>query len=87
MKKDGKVYCNKCGMYLGDYMEGDYFKLISMKYCPSCRIEVDRERKRLWQRARRAQAKKEKAEEETRLALLRRENQLLRDSIKRLLEK
>lgn len=87
MMKESKVYCNKCGKLLGDYMEGDYFKLISMKYCPCCREEVTRERKRKWQRNRREIKKKELEQKNTALDLLRRENALLRENIKRLSEK
>ena len=29
----GDKYCVICGKYLGNYMEGNYFKLIRQKYC------------------------------------------------------
>lgn len=55
----GDVNCNRCGQYLGNYMNDDYFKLIKLKYCPQCKEAADVERKRLWQREHRINQKKE----------------------------
>ena len=87
MKDNTVIKCQICGAVLGDYMTGDYFRLIRMKYCPECKIMIDRQRKREYERKRRKEKKEEQTEKETQLDLLKRENKLLRDSIKRLLEK
>lgn len=87
MNNDTVVKCQICGIVLGDYMSDNYFKLIRMKYCPQCKVLVDRQRKREWERKRRREKREEQKERETQLDLLKRENKLLRDSIKRLLDK
>ncbi|MBQ4261077.1 MAG: hypothetical protein II709_04285, partial [Ruminococcus sp.] len=33
----GIVTCGRCGAVLGNYMTGDYFKLIRIKYCDNCK--------------------------------------------------
>lgn len=38
-------YC-RCGKYLGNYMTGDFYKLIRLKYCDDCRTVVKNEQKR-----------------------------------------
>lgn len=39
-------FCKRCNRYLGNYMTGDYYKLIRLKYCDDCRPVVQSEQKR-----------------------------------------
>lgn len=81
---DTIVKCKICGKVLGDYMTDDYFRLIKLKYCPECKIIMDRQRKRDFERKRRREKKEEQKEKETQLDMLKRENQLLRTALKKL---
>lgn len=39
-------FCRRCNKFLGNYMTGDYYKLIRLKYCDDCRPVVQNEQKR-----------------------------------------
>lgn len=77
----GVVTCDRCGEYLGNYLNDDYFKLIKLKYCPRCKISADNERKRLWKRERNAKEKQEKKDLEGMNQKLKEENEELRRQI------
>ena len=44
----GNVTCQMCGAYLGNYLTGDYYSLIRLKFCPACKALADRQRKAFW---------------------------------------
>lgn len=44
----GIVTCRRCGAILGNYLTGDFYKLIKLMYCPTCKESVRREQKRFW---------------------------------------
>lgn len=74
----GIVTCRRCGAVLGNYLTGDYYKLIRLMYCPDCKVSVLREQKRFWA------ADKRKADRELNKSvkeqnrLLKAENEMLR---------
>lgn len=74
----GIVCCTKCGAYIGNYLTGDYYKLIRTKYCPTCKVEVRREQKRDAERNRRVYLRKTKSLEAEKMQLLQTENAALR---------
>ena len=77
----GNVTCQMCGAYLGNYLTGDYYSLIRMKYCPACKALADRQRKAFWAREKRKADRREKAEMKSQLEALRAENDALRKQI------
>lgn len=77
----GAVTCDRCGEYLGNYLNDDYYKLIKLKYCPRCKISADNERKRLWKRERNLKEKQEKKDLKTTNQKLKEENEKLRQQI------
>lgn len=84
--KTGKVFCNCCRKYLGNYMqcvdengiEKSYYALINIKYCPECRAETRRKQNRKAQHTytQNRRVKKEILQEQLRLAKA--ENKILR---------
>lgn len=36
-RETGEVTCDYCGEPLGNYLTGDFYKLIRLKYCPTCK--------------------------------------------------
>ena len=80
-QETGIVTCDFCGAYLGNYLTGDYYKLIKMRFCPACKAQADRQRKAFWAREKRKADRREKAEMKTRLERLEAENADLRRKI------
>lgn len=78
----GRVTCDRCGEYLGNYLNDDYFKLIRQKYCPLCRTAADREQHRLAKRARAHHDRERKKLQAEQLELLKKENEILRRKVK-----
>ena len=74
----GIVTCGRCGAILGNYMTGDYFKLIRIKYCDNCKGEVRREYKRFWDSQHRQANKELNKEMREQIRLLKEENERLR---------
>lgn len=86
MKETGLKHCEICGEYLGDYMTGDYYKLIRLKYCPECKVMIRRQQKSAWERQKRKQERLKRQAEKTQLELLKEENELLRQRVQQLRE-
>lgn len=84
--REGNVSCVICGTYLGNYLTGDYYSLIRTKYCPVCKDQVRRQQKRVWQHDRRHCDKLTRKAEKDQLQLLKQENELLRERIRKLKE-
>jgi len=80
-QETGIVTCDFCGAYLGNYLTGDYYKLIKMRYCPACKAQADRRRKAFWAREKRKADRREKVEMKSRLERLEAENEALRRQI------
>lgn len=80
-QETGIVTCDFCGAYLGNYLTGDYYKLIKMKYCQACKAQADRQRKAFWAKEKRKADRREKAEMKSRLERLEAENDILRRKI------
>ena len=78
----GRVTCDRCGEYLGNYLNDNYFKLIRQKYCLICAAAVDREQHRLAKRARAQHDRQRRKLQAEQLELLKKENEILRRMIK-----
>lgn len=74
----GAVTCSWCGAYLGNYMNNNFFGLISREFCPTCGKAYRKQYQAAWQRERRKKQKAEKAQMKTELEALRQENEKLR---------
>ena len=74
----GIVTCGRCGAILGNYLTGDYFKLIRIKYCDNCKVKVRREYKRFWDSQHRQAARELNKEMREQIRLLKEENERLR---------
>jgi len=74
----GTVTCARCETVLGNYMTGDYYKLIRIKYCPACKTQVRREYKRFWDSQHRQANKELNKEMREQIRLLKEENERLR---------
>lgn len=74
----GIVTCARCGAVLGNYMTGDYFKLIRMKYCPDCNVQVRKEYQRFWHSQQRQANRELNKEMREQIRLLKEENERLR---------
>ena len=74
----GIVTCGRCGAVLGNYLTGDYFKLIRIKYCENCKVEVRREYKRFWDSQHRQAIRELNKEMREQIRLLKEENERLR---------
>ncbi len=59
----GEVTCEVCGKTLGNYLNEDFYKLITTKYCPSCRELIRKNQLREYQRAWRRRRKQERKEQ------------------------
>ncbi len=78
----GIVICDRCGEYLGNYLNDDYFKLIRQKYCPECAAAVDRDQHRLARRARRSKERELKKQLKEQNEALKKENERLKKLLK-----
>lgn len=77
----GIVTCRRCGAVLGNYLTGDYYKLIRISYCHACKVSVLREQKRFWaQDKRKADRELNKSVKEQN-RLLKAENEMLRERL------
>lgn len=81
MANNGDKFCMWCGEYLGNYMTGDYYKLIRQKYCAECAKESARVHRRKSKKDN-AYGRKLLIEELIKkTVLLQEENRLLREQI------
>lgn len=74
----GIVTCRRCGAVLGNYLSGDYYKLIRLSYCPDCKVAVRREQKRFWAADRRHSERELNKNIKEQNELLKQENAALR---------
>lgn len=74
----GIVTCRRCGAVLGNYLTGDYYKLIRLSYCSDCKVAVRREQKRFWAADRRHSERELNKNIKTQNELLKQENTALR---------
>ena len=72
----GIVKC-VCGEVLGNYFTGDFYSLISKKYCDKCRVPINKEKRREAQRRYRERKKKYNSELQKKADALEFENNLL----------
>ena len=77
----GIVTCRRCGAVLGNYLSGDYYKLIRLSYCPDCKVAVRREQKRFWAADRRHSERELNKSIKEQNELLKQENAALRNAL------
>jgi len=75
--------CQRCGVVVST-CEGDYYRHIRVKYCDTCRPEIEREQAAWRQATRRAKKKERVRLLNEQNALLREENELLRKRVQEL---
>ena len=77
MAKGDRV-CTVCGAFIGNYLGGDYYRLIRTKYCDRCRELAVRTQKTKWQHDDRVNCRKKVKELQEQVDKLRKENEMLR---------
>ena len=77
-------YCQQCGRVIAREASCDYFKYIRLKWCPACAEDVHRRQKAEYMRRLRAQRREAHRLTDEQNEPLRRENELLRQAIRRL---
>ena len=81
-----KKYCRCCGILISDINSADYFRHISIKYCPTCKDTIKHYQGAERQYNFRQRKKKLDKLRDERLQLLAEENELLRQRILQLRE-
>lgn len=77
-------YCQQCGRIIARESECDYYAYIRLKWCKGCAADVHRIQKAEYMRRLRAQRREAHKLTEEQNQLLKTENDLLRQSIRRL---
>lgn len=77
----GDRECKVCGKYLGNYMTGDYYKLIRQKYCDDCRPIITNSQKCFSNKNNRKTRKLLVEELQEQVWLLKDENKALREMV------
>lgn len=80
MEKGDRV-CKVCGKYLGNYLTGDYYKLIRQKYCDDCRPIITNNQKLFSNKNNRKTRKLLVEELQEQLWLVKEENKALRELV------
>lgn len=82
-------YCAMCGRLISDLDDPrtDYFRHIALKYCPTCSKTAERMHLNARVKAWRARKRQKDAYRDEQLALLKEENELLRQRITELRER
>lgn len=78
-------YCQQCGRVIAREAECDFYAYIRLKWCKSCAADVHRRQNAEYMRRLRAQRREAHKLTEEQNALLKQENDLLRQSIRRLI--
>lgn len=76
--------CAQCGAVIARELETDYFRYIRLKYCKGCAADVRRRQKADYMRRLRAQRREAHKLTADQNALLKTENDLLRQAVERL---
>jgi len=76
--------CEQCGQIIAREESCDYFAYIRLKYCRPCAADVHRRQNAAYMQRLRAQRREAHKLTEEQNALLKRENELLRQAIRRL---
>ena len=77
MAKGDRV-CTVCGAFIGNYLDGDYYRLIRAKYCDKCKEFIRQSQKTTWQHNDRVSCRQQVRELQEQLDELRKENEMLR---------
>lgn len=85
--ESGEVYCDYCGDPLGNYLTGDFYRLIRQKYCKTCRKEIRRDQVNAAQRAKRHRTKLLQKKKDTAITEMEQMIMSLREYNKLLLDK
>lgn len=80
-------YCEQCGALIARELDSDYYSYIRMKYCRQCAADIHRAQNAQYMRRLRAQRREAHKLTEEQNALLKQENELLRQAIRRLQRK
>lgn len=80
-------FCQRCGLIISRLSEADWYSHMSIKYCESCKVKVEKEKtaERVAEFRKRKKQKDKFRDEQ--LELLKAENELLRKNIIQLREK
>lgn len=79
-------FCKQCGRQIAQEIDCDYFRYIRLKYCAECAADVHRRQNAAYMRRLRAQRREAHKLTEEQNQLLKQENALLRESIRRLIQ-
>ncbi len=79
-------FCRRCGVIISRIDDSDWYRHMSVKYCPDCRKKSDREKAAERMREFRARNRAVNKAKNERLELLEKENELLRQRIIKLRE-
>lgn len=77
-------YCQQCGRLIAKELECDYYRYIRLRYCPECAQDVHRRQKAAYMQRLRAKRREAHKLTEEQNELLKTENELLRQAIRRL---
>lgn len=77
-------YCQQCGRVIAREAECDFYAYIRLKWCKSCAADVHRRQNAEYMRRLRAQRREAHKLTEEQNTLLKQENDLLRQAIRRL---
>lgn len=77
-------FCARCGCMIAKELDCDFYRYIRLRYCKQCAADVTRERKAAYMRRIRAQAKEAHKLTQEQNSLLKAENALLREAIRKL---
>ena len=77
----GDKYCVICGQYLGNYLTGDYFKLIRQTHCKDCAAWKKSANNAYYQKEWRKRQKQQRRQQDKLISALIEENKTLRQML------
>lgn len=77
----GDKYCVICGAYLGNYLTGDYYKLIRQTHCESCAAWKKSANNAYYQKEWRKRQKQQRRQQDKLIQALIEENKQLRQEL------